>query len=177
MLMPCLGLAPPVPDPGAPDPGVPAPVAPFRWPRQWLEREPLLEAQHDRLGALLMAMVEDHLPPTSPQATAFGASLAASVDPMLEAVAQDLSCWHWLWRLRLHLRLEERWLAEGHCLCPGHRAAHRQALSTAVEGYRQSRGDRSSRLAWLRDLQAWFDDHRCGVDARAYALARSSSQP
>jgi hypothetical protein len=82
-----------------------------------------------------------------------------------------------LWQLRLHLRLEERWLAQSHCLCPGHRAAHRQAASDALEGYQHARIESTTRLTWLRELQTWFDDHRKGVDARAYAQARSLVQP
>lgn len=34
--------------------------APRSWPRSWSEWEPLLERQHDRLEALLAALIEQH---------------------------------------------------------------------------------------------------------------------
>ena len=67
--------------------------------------------------------------------------------------------------------------AQSHCICPGHRAAHRQAASDALEGYQHARIESTTRLTWLRELQTWFDDHRKGIDARAYAQARSLVQP
>ena len=68
-----------------------------RWPRFWSEREPLLELQHDRLEALLAELIAAHR-------DAVPAWTAA------EACALDASCRRLLWDLRLHLRLEERWL-------------------------------------------------------------------
>ena len=138
----------------------------FRWPRQWAERVPLLERQHDRLEALLAELVDLYRQPL--RAAGPGGTPAAQL-------AQDLCCRRLLWQLRLHLRLEERWLEASGCLCPGHRAGHRDAARAAFEGYRQAGPDRSARLDWLRAIQTWFDRHRAGPDANAYALAAAAS--
>jgi hypothetical protein len=134
--------------------------APRPWPRIWSEQEPLLERQHDRLEALLAALIEQHRQP-----------LAAE---LLEAseLGEQLACRRLLWDLRLHLRLEERWLAAAAALCAGHRANHQDAARQALEGYCRGSGSRRARLAWLQQLQAWFVAHRQGPDAMAYGLAR-----
>lgn len=75
--------------------------------------------------------------------------------------------------LGLHLRLEERWLAEAGCLCPGHRLSHRQAAELAA----RLPADSAERLSWLLDLQQWFHLHRYGADAIAYARAASAPTP
>lgn len=137
-------------------------VGPRRWPRTWSEREPLLELQHDRLEALLAELIAAHRNGSTVWAAA-------------EACGWDDVCRRLLWDLRLHLRLEERWLGQVGCLCPGHRAAHADAARGAFSGYGLSRGDRAARTRWLLDLKAWFLAHRAGPDAIAYALA--SQQP
>lgn len=145
----------------------PAPP-PWRWPRLWSEREPLLERQHDRLDARLIELIE----------------LIQLIDddrshrPALTAVtslAADLACRRLLWQLRLHLRLEERWLAAQGCLCPGHRAAHADAAHAALSGFIASQANPRARLAWLQDLRTWFVAHRTGPDARLYATARAAA--
>ena len=132
-----------------------------RWPRVWSEREPLLELQHDRLEALLAELIAAH----RDGAPAWTAA---------EACALDASCRQLLWDLRLHLRLEERWLDQAGCLCPGHRAAHADAARAALCGYGLSCGDRAARTRWLLDLRAWFLAHRAGPDATAYAGAAAA---
>ena len=82
-----------------------------------------------------------------------------------------------LWNLKLHLRLEERWLDRWGCLCHGHHQAHRDASTAALEGWLRCDGDRGLRLAWLEALRTWFVAHRDGADARAYSLAHAASQP
>ena len=134
---------------------------PGGWPRDWSEREPLLELQHDRLEALLAELIAVHRD-------------GAPAWTPAEAQAWDAACRRLLWDLRLHLRLEERWLQQCGCLCPGHRAAHADAASAAVSGYGLSRGDRAARARWLLDLRAWFLAHRAGPDATAYAGAAAS---
>ncbi len=131
------------------------------WPRRWAEQAPLLERQHDRLEALLADLAALHRQPLG-------------ADPAAAALAQELCCRRLLWQLRLHLRLEERWLAAWGCLCPGHGAAHREALQAALMGYCRAGNDRSARLDWLLGLQAWFERHRSGPDARAYAQASAT---
>jgi hypothetical protein len=130
------------------------------WPRQWSEQEPLLERQHDRLEALLAALIEQHRQP-----------LAAE---LLEAseLGEQMACRRLLWDLRLHLRLEERWLAAAAALCAGHRANHQDAARQALADYCSCSGSRGARLAWLQQLQAWFVAHRQGPDSMAYGLAR-----
>jgi hypothetical protein len=77
--------------------------------------------------------------------------------------------------LRLHLRLEERWLAAQKCLCSGHRSAHAQAAEAAMSSLLRTVNDRQARLSWLLELQSWFDNHRNGPDTTAYAIARSNA--
>lgn len=129
--------------------------------RDWSEREPLLELQHDRLEALLAELIAVHRD-------------GAPAWTPAEAQAWDAACRRLLWDLRLHLRLEERWLQQCGCLCSGHRAAHADAASAAVSGYGLSRGDRAARARWLLDLRVWFLAHRAGPDATAYAGATAS---
>lgn len=139
------------------------PVAgPGRWPRLWSERELLLERQHQRLRDLISAQIVE--------VNAGSAAPAAAV----EAANQRL-----LRQLRLHLRLEERWLSACGCLCPGHRAIHQLVARDSEAGWRQAGSDRQQQLIWLQGLQAWLLEHTDGPDARAYALVRSlpPSQP
>lgn len=132
------------------------------WPHLWTDQHPLLERQHDRLEALLEELLQLHALEAGPWTTP-------------AAGAAEATCRRWLWDLRLHLRLEERWLAAHGCLCPGHRAAHRDALSVALAGFQRSGGNRQARLDWLAAMQAWFAEHRQGPDAMAYGLATASS--
>jgi len=80
-------------------PSVQGPPGLHGWPQAWLERRHLLERQHDRLEALLADLLSLHGPET-PAWTA------------VDALACDGACRRLLWDLRLHLRLEERWLRE-----------------------------------------------------------------
>ena len=137
-----------------------APITARPWPRQWSEQEPLLEAQHDRLEAQLHELLRLHdtdIPPGS----------------QAERLALDLAFRRLLWDLRLHLRLEERWLGQRACLCSAHRQAHADAARLALEGYGISAGDRQARRGWLVELHSWFSSHRNGPDRNAYALASS----
>jgi hemerythrin len=81
-----------------------------------------------------------------------------------------------IWALRLHLRLEERWLKRHGCLCPGHRGAHRDVLAQACADLMRTTGDRQGRFAWLQELQQWLIGHCQGPDATAYAAA-STAEP
>lgn len=140
-----------------------APLAPGRWPRHWLEQEPLLERQHDRLEALLATLIAQHSQPLPPE----------RLD--LEDRVEQLACRRLLWDLRLHLRLEERWLEAAGALCPGHRSGHQEAARQALGQFCRGSGSRRARLAWLQQLQGWFAGHRRGPDAVAYGLARERS--
>lgn len=140
------------------------PVRLTPWPRQWSDQQSLLERQHDRLEQRLLALISLH----RPEVPAWEGG---------DRLSGDLACRQLLWALRLHLRLEERWLERRGCLCSAHRVAHREAARTALEGYVASSGDRSARLAWLEEIKAWFVAHRDGVDARAYRLAHLAFQP
>ena len=139
----------------------PVRAKPWLWPRRWVEQEPLLERQHDGLEACLAELLSLH-GPSHPAWTA------------AEALAIERRCRRLIWELRLHLRLEERWLDQAGCLCPGHRAVHADAASAAIGGYGRSCGDRAARTRWLLDLRAWFLAHRAGPDATAYAGAAAS---
>jgi hypothetical protein len=138
-----------------------APVAAGRsgaWPRSWADRELLLTLQHDRLEALLGELIAAHRHGAPPWSE-------------VEALAWDAAVRRLLWDLCLHLRLEGRWLDQSGSLCPGHRAAHADALQAARRAFARSSGDRLARFRWLLDLRAWFLAHRAGPDATAYALA------
>lgn len=141
--------------------------APCSWPRRWAEQEPLLERQHGRLEALLSALIEQHRQP-----------LAAELLETSE-LGEQLACRRLLWDLRLHLRLEERWLAAADVLCPGHRASHQDAARQGLADFcgcgAAGAGSRQARLTWLQLLQAWFSAHREGPDAMAYGQARRVS--
>lgn len=150
--------------PAGADPSSAAPASTSSWPRAWAQQEPLLERQHDRLEALLASLIEQHLEPLAPE-------LLAPSDQ-----AEQLACRRLLWDLRLHLRLDERWLGAAGALCPGHRGGHQDAARAALAQFCRSSGSRRARLAWLQELQGWFTAHRRGPDAMAYALARQRSE-
>ncbi|MDI9405791.1 MAG: hypothetical protein QM522_03700 [Chitinophagaceae bacterium] len=133
------------------------------WPRRWVQQEPLLERQHDRLEGLLASLIDQHRQPLP-------AEVLAPTDQ-----AEQRACRRLLWDLRLHLRLEERWLAAAGALCPGHRSGHQEAARSALAQFCRGSGSRRARLAWLQELQGWFSAHRRGPDALAYALARERS--
>lgn len=141
----------------------PAGTSTTRWPRHWQEREPLLDRQHDRLEALLETLIVQHRQPLAPEQLE------------LEERVEQLACRRLLWDLRLHLRLEERWLQAAGALCPGHRSGHQEAARQALEQFCRGSGSRRARLAWLQQLQGWFAGHRRGPDAMAYGLARQRS--
>jgi hemerythrin len=134
------------------------------WPRLWPDQRLLLERQHDRLEQQLTTLIQWH----QPEAPAWSAEEAAACDHAARIL---------LGNLKLHLRLEERWLDSWGCLCHGHRLAHRHASAAAQEGWLRCGRDRDRRLAWLEALRTWFVAHRDGADARAYSLAHAACQP
>lgn len=140
----------------------PVRAKPWSWPRRWADQEPLLERQHDGLEAYLAELLWLH-GPMQPAWTA------------AEALAIERGCRRLIWDLRLHLRLEERWLSAQGCLCPGHRGAHLQAVEAVKAALLETSGDRQARLRWLLELQSWFTNHRHGPDATAYGIARSNA--
>ncbi len=140
----------------------PVRAKPWLWPRRWVDQEPLLERQHDGLEAYLTELLCLH-GPMQPAWTA------------AKALALERGCRRLIWDLRLHLRLEERWLSAQGCLCPGHRGVHLQAIEAAKAALLKTSGDRQARLRWLLELQSWFANHRHGPDATAYAIARSNA--
>ena len=144
----------------APDP--PA-VAPWRMPRRWADQQLLLERQHARLEALLAELVAQHA--------------AAELPSGLQGAAEIGACRRLLWDLRLHLRLEERWLARWGVLCPGHQANHRAVAQAALADLQRARANRCERLRVLQGLQGWFLQHQAGPDATAYALAARAAAP
>lgn len=150
-------LAPPCPAPPATSPQ-------SVWLGPWPQREVLLERQHDRLEALLADLVDRHC-------------LADAERSAMELLADCRDCELLLRGVRLHLRLEERWLGQCGCLCPGHRAAHGEAIAAAAARWAVVEKLRSTRLPWLMDLQQWFHGHRRGADAIAYARAATLVTP
>jgi hypothetical protein len=131
-------------------------------PREWFQQEALLERQHDRLEALLADLVDRHC-------------RAEAECSALELRSETRDCHLLLRWLRLHLRLEERWLGQRGCLCPGHQGNHREAAALAAAGWQVAEALRGARLPWLMDLQQWFHGHRRGPDAMAYARAATTT--
>ena len=109
---------------------------------------------------------------SAPQGSAPHGSAAPSCVEQLSEIQlfEHAACRRLLRSLRLHLRLEERWLREAGVLCPGHRALHAEALCAAA-GLSSVEVDRCGRLELLRQLQHWFVQHRDGADAMAYGQA------
>ena len=108
------------------------------WPRSWSEQQPLLDLQHDRLAVFIQELLQVH------DVKAHGWSLE-------EALAVEAACRRLLWDLKLHLRLEGRWLSQSHCFHPSHRVVHGEALKRFTDGLRNSAGDRLGRQGdpWL----------------------------
>ena len=129
-----------------------------RWPRDWPSQCALLERQHDQLESLLEVLLHDHL----------------CADDAIELALRQ-ACRRLLWDLRLHLRLEERWLQSRGCLCPGHKQAHREVAIQTTATLMALEHDRQQRLALLESIQTWFVAHRRGPDALAYSRAAQSS--
>jgi hypothetical protein len=137
------------------------------WPRDWPSQKQLLERQHGRLEVMLNTLIAE--------TRALGPLASATVTPSVE-----LNCRRLQRALGLHLRLEERWLAQWGCLNSGHRASHRFARTAAcqVEPCKDSsRLDPTPELEWLQGLQEWFLVHRDGADAIAYRRADHACRP
>jgi hypothetical protein len=69
------------------------------WPRDWPSQKQLLERQHGRLEVMLNTLIAE--------ARALGPLASATVTP-----SGELNCRRLQRDLGLHLRLEERWLAQ-----------------------------------------------------------------
>jgi hypothetical protein len=153
-------------DPTSLEPTTQASAPPSRhwpgdWPRDWPSQQHLLERQHDRLEVMLNSLMAE----------------ARALGPLASAAAMasgELDCRRLRRALGLHLRLEERWLAQWGCLNSGHRASHRLARNAACQAEackHNSRLDPTPQLEWLQGLQEWFLVHRDGADAIAYRRA------
>jgi hypothetical protein len=137
------------------------------WPRDWPSQKQLLERQHGRLEVMLNTLIAE--------ARALGPLASTAVTPSVE-----LNCRQLQRALGLHLRLEERWLAQWGCLNSGYRASHRLARNATCQvepGKDSSRLDPTPQLEWLRGLQEWFLVHRDGADAIAYRRADHACRP
>lgn len=151
-------VCPVLPVPPAPLEREPAGRARWQMPRRWSEQQPLLERQHQRLELLLTRLIAQH------RSSAGGS-----------AAEQQQGCRALLRALRLHLRLEERWLGAHGLLCPGHRAGHQALLETAASAWRNQGAECGGRLELLESLQTWFLQHLQGADAVAYGRAAALS--
>jgi hypothetical protein len=137
------------------------------WPRDWPSQQQLLERQHGRLEVMLNTLIAE----------------ARALAPLASTAAipsGELNCRRLQRALGLHLRLEERWLAQWGCLNSGHRASHRLARTAACQvepGKGTSQLDSTTQLEWLQGLQEWFLVHRDGADAIAYRRADHACRP
>ena len=140
----------------------PSALAPPAATGQWPQQRALLERQHARLEQALKSVIGSH------RAT------ASELDAQREQ-RQQRDCQRLLKDLRLHLRLEERWLQQHGCLCGGHRDAHQRTARQATADLQAAGEHPQRRLQVLEGIQQWFDQHRHGPDAMAYALASHRS--
>ena len=120
-------------------------------PRAWEQKEALLEQQHNQLEQGLEDLIA-------------GGSEPSHLPQMM----------HLIQKLKLHLRLEERWLSEASCLCQGHRLSHQELLGSIEQQLPQCLNHGGLRLNLLMDVQQWFYQHRHGADAIAYARAKAT---
>ncbi len=130
------------------------------WPCSWARQRLLLERQHDRLGVLLDALVEEHAAPRESSTCPWPHASDAGLRVLFR-------------RLRQHLRLEERWLSARGCLCNAHRAAHAQVEAGAVADLERGGSDRFARLALLVGLREWLRCHCAGPDGIACSRANA----
>jgi hemerythrin len=124
----------------------------------------LLERQHIRLARQVEDLLHDH-------------AVAAGAPGSTAAERQRNASWQLLHALRLHLRLEERWLSHHGVLSPQHRRAHRDAVLLAMVALHRSGSDPASRLEVLGTLQSWLETHGRSADAAAYALIQPIPPP
>jgi len=144
-------------------PPLPSSPAASGWPGSWPLQRVLLERQHDRLAALLDALVEEHAAPRDSSILPWHHSSDAGFRLLFR-------------RLQQHLRLEERWLAARGCLCPGHRAAHARVAAGAAADLERCGRDRFARLVLVMGLREWLRGHCAGPDATAYSLADARAE-
>ena len=132
------------------------------WPKSWSKQELLLRAQHARLESAFAEVL------------AFYRSYSSSVTEP-EAFAYEGLCRRLLWWLKLHQRLEERWLKKHDCLSTGHQADHQELLQTAFVDYCKTANNPKFRFAWLNNLQTSLSGHIFSTDAYDYSFANSKS--
>ncbi|MFM7676161.1 MAG: hypothetical protein ACKO5F_11395 [Synechococcus sp.] len=133
-------------------------------PRNWPEQQALLERQHLRLARQIEQLLREHTAPAGEPDHAAGER-------------QRSASWRMLHAVRLHLRLEERWLSHHGALSPQHRRAHREAVLLAMAALHRSGSDRASRLEVLLTLQGWHESHGQSTDALAYAQIQHGHGP
>ncbi len=130
------------------------------WPKSWSKQELLLRAQHARLESAFAELLT------------FYRSYSSSVTEP-EAFAYEGLCRRLLWWLKLHQRLEERWLKKHDCLSTGHQADHQELLQTAFVDYCKTANNPKFRFAWLNNLQTSLSGHIFSTDAYDYSFANS----
>ena len=130
------------------------------WSKEWSVQELFLAKQHARLEAYLDELLMAYK----------SKSFAWNV---VQVSAYEGLCRRLLWDLKLHQRLEERWLIQHESLCPGHQAEHRESIHAAFINCARTAEDQKARFYWLADLKEWLVAHQSGPDAYDYSLAKS----
>ena len=130
------------------------------WPKKWSVQELFLAKQHARLEVYLDELLMAYR----------SKSFAWNIN---QGSAYEGLCRRLLWDLKLHQRLEERWLIQHDSLCPGHKADHQEFIHSAFVSCARTSEDQEARFYWLADLKEWLVAHQSGPDAYDYSLAKS----
>ena len=130
------------------------------WSKQWSIQELFLVEQHARLEVILDELLMAY------RSESFAWNLA-------QASFYEGLCRRLLWDLKLHQRLEERWLIQHDSLCSGHQADHQTFVNAALINCVRTAQDKEARFYWLADLRKWLVAHKSGPDAYDYSLANS----
>ena len=130
------------------------------WPKEWSTQELILAKQHARLEVYLDELLMAY------KSKSFAWDVA-------KKSAYEGLCKRLLWNLKLHQRLEERWLIQHDSLCPGHQAEHQESIHAAFINCVKTAEDQEARFYWLADLKKWLVAHQSGPDAYNYSLVES----
>jgi len=130
-------------------------------PKLWTTQQIMLSVQHARLESQLSELLLFYGPKFSPS-------------KHFEVVYESL-CRRLLWGVKIHQRLEERWLTQHGCLSPAHRDDHQIIFRTAFISCCKTANDPEDRLTWLNNLREGLSRHMLVSDAYDYSIAKSKS--
>ena len=132
------------------------------WPKEWSAQELILAKQHARIEVYLDELLMAY------KSKSFAWDVA-------KKSAYEGLCKRLLWNLKLHQRLEERWLTQHGCLSPAHRDDHQIIFRTAFISCCKTANDPEDRLTWLNNLREGLSRHMFVSDAYDYSIANLKS--